>query len=404
MSKKLESDPMEKWADVQSKHGAQIAEIKGKLGSELTPSLDDTVIYRFLRTHKFDVAKATKAVEATAKWRKDMKIDAIRAAAVPLPQEKWPAADKIAKFFPLNWAHKTDKKGRLIEIDFTGHSKPAQLAKEMTRDEFTHFCIHQWEKAAEAITQQTKTTGTVARFAQIADMNGLGLKHLDLAGLAYVEYVTTLFQIHYPDMLGDVYIVNAPWLFNTFWKLSSSWLAEEVRNSTHMLEDLEKLKDIVAVENLPAHLGGKCECKGGCIREVDPDEGFTKVEVKASNHHQVKFDVAAGTLVSWEYRTKGKDIGFAATFTPAGEAKQVLVKLLRRPSHIRGMDGGMEAKKTGVLTLTWDNSYSVTSGKTLLFRVDFRTPETLDKSISAQLDTSAVEASLKRLNIEEKSA
>jgi len=393
----------EKVADVLAKYKSQIDEVKGKLDSKLvTSTTDDVSVYRFLRHNKFDVSKSVTQLNATLKWRAEYKCDEIRTKVAGWPQEKFPHAERIAKYFPLNWAHKTDRKGRICEIDFMGHSRPAQLAKEMSLKDFTEFFLTQWERTMEHVNKETARTGQIQRMVQISDMNGLGLKHLDMAGLAHIEAVTTLFQTHYPDLLAEIFIVNAPWLFSTFWKLSSSWLAEEVRNSTHMLPSVDDLKHYFDPANLPVHLGGKCECKGGCIREVDPDEGFTKVDVAAGKFHQVKQEVEKGALVSWEYRSRGGDIQFAASFTPKGGNKEVLVKLTRRAAHIRGMDGGFEAKQEGTLVLSFDNQYSAMTGKVILYRLDKQRPETLDKSLADKLDTKGIEAQLARLNVEEK--
>jgi hypothetical protein len=389
----------EKIADILSKYKSQIDEVKGKLDAKLvTATTDDVFVYRFLRHNKFDTAKAAAGLNATLKWRAEFHCDEVRAKASGLPQEKWPNAEKIARYFPLNWNVRPDRKGRICEIDNMGHSRPAQLAKEFNIKDFTEFFLFQWEKTMDHFNKEQAKTGKVTRMVQISDMNGLGLKHLDMKGLGFIETVTTLFQVHYPDVIADIFIVNAPWLFNTFWKLSSSWLAEEVRNSTHVLDSVDKLKEYFTEDNLPENLGGKC--KEG-VREVDPDEGFTKVEVAASANHQVKVEVEKGSLVSWEYRTRPEDISFAATFLPKGagkEAKQILCKLMRRPSHVRSMDGGFEAKTDGTLTLTWDNSYSTFRAKTVLFRVDQQKPEAMDKSVSDKLDTKTIEASMARLN------
>jgi hypothetical protein len=34
---------------------------------------------------------------------------------------------------------------------------------------------------------------------------------------------------------------------------------------------------------LPKFLGGTCECKGGCVPEVDPDAGYSEEKVKAGS-------------------------------------------------------------------------------------------------------------------------
>jgi len=236
------------------------------------------------------------------------------------------------------------------------------------------------------LSEEQKKQGIVLRAVQIMDMNGLGLKHLDMGGLAYVESCANLYTAHYPDLLSEIFIVNAPWLFNTFWRFASSWMSEDVRNGTKVLDDVEKLKLYFPAANLPVALGGSCKCPGGCVREVDPLAGFTKVDIKGNQPHLLKIDnVEAKSLVSWEYRSS-HEIGMGASFVPKGEAKTILVQNLRRRSDLRGVDGGFEAKKDGLLTLAWDNTYDSTP-KTVWYRLDIKRANQLDASI--QIDTSA---------------
>jgi hypothetical protein len=206
-----------------------------------------------------------------------------------------------------------------------------------------------------------------------------------MAGLGYVEAAAKIFTDHYPDLLAEVFVVNAPWLFNTFWRFASAWMSEDVRNSTHVLPDVAKLLDIIPAANLPVALGGTCKCAGGCVREVDPLAGFTKVDIKGNSPHLLKIDnVEKGSLVSWEYRSS-HEIGMGASFVPKGEAKVILVQNLRRRSDLRGVDGGFEAKKDGLLTLAWDNTYDATA-KTVWYRLDIKRANQIDASI--QIDTS----------------
>jgi len=110
------------------------------------------------------------------------------------------------------------------------------------------------------------------------------------------------------------------------------------------------------------------------------------VDIKGNQPHILKIDnVEKGSLVSWEYRTS-HEIGMGANFTPKGEAKVAIVPMLRRRSDLRGVDGGMETKKDGLLSLAWDNSYDSTP-KTLWYRLDIKRANQLDASI--HIDTSA---------------
>jgi len=228
-----------------------------------------------------------------------------------------------------------------------------------------------------------KTQGVFVRCVQIMDVSGLGLKHLDMGGLAYVEAVSNMFTAHYPDTMAELFVVNAPWLFNTFW---SAWMSEELQKSTHVYPDCAKLADSFPAANLPVSLGGTCKCAGGCVRELDPLAGFTKLEIKAKDFFALKIDnVEKGSLISWEYRSSA-EIGQGASFTPKGEAKITLVENKSRRSDLRGIDGGFEAKKDGLLVIGWQNADA--AAKTVWYRLDIKKANQLDTRIA--IDTSAL--------------
>jgi hypothetical protein len=371
-----------------AKYASQIAEVKSKLApdAKLTATTDDVFVYRFLRAHKNDVAKAASALSATLKFRADNKLDEIRAKAMAMEQEKFPHADKMAQYAPMKWMHKTDKKGRPCQIDVTGHSRPSDFTKAMSIDDYKEFAFYQLEKLMGTMEEMQKSSGVVMRCVQIMDVSGLGLKHLDMNGLAYVEATSNIFTAHYPDSMAELFVVNAPWLFNTFWRFASSWMSEELQKSTHVYPDCAKLTETFPLANLPVSLGGSCKCAGGCVRELDPLAGFTKLEIKAKDFFALKIDnVEKGSLISWEYRSS-HEIGQGASFTPKGEAKITLVENKSRRSDLRGIDGGFEAKKDGLLVIGWQNTDA--TPKTVWYRLDIKKANQLDTRIA--IDTSAL--------------
>lgn len=66
--------------------------------------------------------------------------------------------------------------------------------------------------------------------------------------------------------MGHMFIVNAPYLFSTVWSLVKPWLDEATVRKIHILGRNYKteLQEYIPKENLPADLGGSCNCAGGC--------------------------------------------------------------------------------------------------------------------------------------------
>jgi hypothetical protein len=66
--------------------------------------------------------------------------------------------------------------------------------------------------------------------------------------------------------MGQLAIVNAPVSFTFIWSIIKPWLSKETVEKVNILgsDYQDVLLGLVDKENLPASLGGRCECEGGC--------------------------------------------------------------------------------------------------------------------------------------------
>ena len=99
----------------------------------------------------------------------------------------------------------------------------------------------------------------------IMDMKGVGLTKANSV-YSYVQRASGISQNYYPERLGKLYIVNAPWGFSTVFSIVKGFLDPVTVQKIHVLGSgyqAELLKQ-VPKENLPESLGGVCHCDGGC--------------------------------------------------------------------------------------------------------------------------------------------
>ena len=75
---------------------------------------------------------------------------------------------------------------------------------------------------------------------------------------------------YYPEIMGQLYIVNAPMLFAGIWSVCKGFLDERTRKKIKILGTGFRpyLHELVERENLPDFLGGDCTCAeyGGCLK------------------------------------------------------------------------------------------------------------------------------------------
>ena len=69
--------------------------------------------------------------------------------------------------------------------------------------------------------------------------------------------------------MGNMFVVNAPFLFAGIWAVCKSFLDEKTRKKIKIIGSgfLPTLREFVEDDVLPDFLGGKCQCieQGGCI-------------------------------------------------------------------------------------------------------------------------------------------
>jgi hypothetical protein len=83
----------------------------------------------------------------------------------------------------------------------------------------------------------------------------------------YLASASGMSQNYYPERLGKMYIVNAPWGFSTVFSVVKGFLDPVTVSKIHILGSgyQKELLTQIPKENLPKVLGGTCECEGGCM-------------------------------------------------------------------------------------------------------------------------------------------
>jgi len=99
----------------------------------------------------------------------------------------------------------------------------------------------------------------------IMDLKGVGITSIPSV-YGYVRQASEISQNYYPERLGKLYIINAPWGFSSAFSVVKGFLDPVTVNKIHVLGSGYKseLLSQVPPENLPVELGGSCKCEGGC--------------------------------------------------------------------------------------------------------------------------------------------
>ncbi|XP_009339030.1 sec14 cytosolic factor [Pyrus x bretschneideri] len=199
-----------------------------------TKEVDDLTIRRFLRARDLDIEQASAMFLKYMKWRRDfVPKGSITASEVP---------NQIAQ--NKMFLQGSDKKGCPISV-ILGYRHFQDSLKE-----FKRFVVYGLDKVCAKIPPGQK-------FIAIGDLEGWGYSNSDVRG--YLGALSIL-QDYYPERLGKVYIIHAPLIFMTVWKIVHPFIDNKTKKKIIFVEN-KMLKSTLLEEidesQLPEIYGGK---------------------------------------------------------------------------------------------------------------------------------------------------
>ncbi|KYK57200.1 Sec14 cytosolic factor [Drechmeria coniospora] len=240
---------------------AQVHQLRMMLEAEgFTDRLDTLTLLRFLRARKFDVALSKQMFVDTEKWRKETKLDEL------VPTWDYPERPEVAKYYK-QFYHKTDKDGRPIYIETLGGIDLTAMYKITTGERMLSNLAVEYERLADPrLPACSRKAGKLLETCcTIMDLKGVTLTKVPQV-YSYVRQASVISQNYYPERLGKLYLINAPWGFSTVWSVVKGWLDPVTVAKINILGtgyQGELLKQVPA-ESLPKAFGGSCECAEGC--------------------------------------------------------------------------------------------------------------------------------------------
>ncbi|ORY67209.1 phosphatidylinositol-phosphatidylcholine transfer protein [Pseudomassariella vexata] len=244
-----------------SQQQAQVSQLRLLLESEgFTQRLDTLTLLRFLRARKFDVNLAKKMFVDCEKWRKDTNLDET------VPTWDYPEKVELFKYYP-QYYHKTDKDGRPVYIEQMGGIDLTAMYKITTAERMLTNLAVEYERLSDPrLPAASRKAGQLLETCcTIMDLKGVGITKVPQV-YSYVKQASAMSQNYYPERLGRMYLINAPWGFSGVWNAVKGWLDPVTVQKIHILGSgyQKELMAQVPAENLPKQFGGSCECEGGC--------------------------------------------------------------------------------------------------------------------------------------------
>jgi hypothetical protein len=240
---------------------AQVHQLRMMLEAEgYTDRLDTLTLLRFLRARKFDVNLSKQMFVECEAWRKEINLDEL------VPVWDYPEKPQIEKYYK-QYYHKTDKDGRPLYIETLGGIDLTQMYKITTAERMITNLAVEYERVSDPrLPACSRRVGSLLETCcSIMDLKGVAITRVPQV-YSYVRQASVVSQNYYPERLGKLYLINAPWGFATVWSVVKGWLDPVTVGKIQILGGgyKDELLKQVPPENLPKEFGGVCECPGGC--------------------------------------------------------------------------------------------------------------------------------------------
>ena len=102
----------------------------------------------------------------------------------------------------------------------------------------------------------------IEKSVTILDLKGVSLMSLFFGKVkTFTKIATKIAQDYYPEILGQLYIVNSGFMFRAIWSIVKGWIDKKTQKKIKIISGSGK-KDLlkaIDADKLPVFLGGTCE-------------------------------------------------------------------------------------------------------------------------------------------------
>ena len=233
--------------NLTEKQTAALEEFRREFGDDLDvngceeETAVDRKLLRFLRARQFNLRKSAKMLREDIAFRKSLESHGF------FSRDDF---DCMVAMCEEGFIYRAgeDKQGRPAIVYKAKHFWPSLVTRDA--DIILFFCFYM-----DCLVRMADAKG-LDGFTCIADLKGWGMSNFSLA---YTKVSVRLLQDHYPERLGKVNVVNAPWVFNAAWRMVRPLLDERTRSKINVCRKMEYLKKDYDEAVLEEQYGGTHE-------------------------------------------------------------------------------------------------------------------------------------------------
>jgi hypothetical protein len=151
-------------------------------------------------------------------WRRENDLDLIAARVVELGDfRRFPHYEKINQFLPLELFYSFTKEGSPFAVERWGKSRLQELLNAVRPDEYMEFSLYKFEFMRMLLDEVVKRTGVFHHWSAVMDVDGANMKQACRPFVDMLKRVAKTTELHYRELMGRVFIVNANTVFTVIW-------------------------------------------------------------------------------------------------------------------------------------------------------------------------------------------
>jgi len=239
--------------------------VRSRLGVKQLPTDPEALdifsqesLLRFARARR-SIAASTDMILKSLKWRREYDFFGTMDSWVEDKSEE-------AEYLRNNWpcgCHGVDRRGVPVYYARYGQCDMALAAKTAGVDRFIQYNLwlsyQGWKGIRQVAIAQGKHPVTMIC---VADMKGLDWK-TGLRAVPYFKRLSAALDNNFPEKLEIAFVVNAPRIFSSLYKLASHFLAEDTKHKVRIFGHNEDhlhaksgMLEVLDWEQIPSWLGG----------------------------------------------------------------------------------------------------------------------------------------------------
>ena len=234
-------------------------------GHSLSVRFDDFYLSRFIKARQGKYSDVLIMVRNHIDWFKSFGVSSIL-------EYKFTELNELRRVYPHGY-HGIDREGRPLYIERYYKMDSEKIFNITTHERVTKYWVKMYEQLM--YMKFPACPPGVSQTCVILDLSGVRLSMLDGKAREFIKIAAKISSDNYPEILGQMFVVNVPSFFSVMWSIIKPWVPPETKKKivvlSHKSTKTELLKHIDA-DQLPAFLGGDCKCdqtegtvEAGCL-------------------------------------------------------------------------------------------------------------------------------------------